>query len=55
VPDKETLESITVIRLTHDGIPVKSTDVPDAVTAVSLTIAPLLPETPSVPLRIKGI
>jgi hypothetical protein len=55
VPDKETLENITVTRFTHDGIPVNSTDVPVADLAVSLTIAPLLPETPSVPLRIKGI
>ena len=37
--------NITVTRFTHDGMPVKSTDVPDAVTAVPDTMGANVPVT----------
>jgi hypothetical protein len=43
--------NITVIRFTHDGMPVKSIDVPDVdACEVPETIEPLMPLTTTVPV-----
>jgi hypothetical protein len=59
VPLVDTPWNITVIRRTHDGMPVKSTDVPEAVTAVPLCrlsyTAPLFVVTPALPLMMTDI
>ena len=54
VPESDTPEYITVMRFTHDGMPVNSIAVPD----VDATAVPLLsgaPVMPVVPLITTGI